>query len=407
MTDNAQTTSAEAGAASPGGEHPSAGAKRRQTLAAHELRDIQDGKTIDDVDQDSQPADDMKQADAATLQKRQRLRIVRSGAAVPSPQGETTPASSVTRSLSPPEKPVEAPKPSAEESASRETKDEQNVGGGKAANGVPENGKEGASNSEKEQVGSSELLGPAEIKSVPTFSSAFASLSKQSQSSFFLSPPQSNAGSETSGTPSLFANLGSTSSLFSTSSFNKDNEDGTDAEDEQKAEEPSVIENEVDADEEILFTDRDCRMQRFDASQTAWAPKPPLEGRVQVSASKKPEDNGATRILFFVHRTGRLQLNTPLFASANYQHPPDRSRQRAVPPKDEKPDEEKNGEEPQAEEVPKKKNTAQFLGLRTDAQSSSDTTIYRIRFSNEEKCAEFLSLANERKTKGKSQSSSA
>ncbi|KFG29419.1 hypothetical protein TGPRC2_258170B, partial [Toxoplasma gondii TgCatPRC2] len=337
-----------------------------------------------------------------------RLRIVRSAAAVPHPQGETTPGSPVTGSLSPAEKPVEAPKPSAEESASRETKDEQNAEGGKATNGVPENGKEGAGKSEKEQVGSSELLlGPAEIKSVQTFSSAFASLSKQPQSSFFLSPPQSNAGGETSGTPSLFASLASTSSLFSTSSVNKDNEDGADAEDEQKAEEPSVIENEVDADEEILFTDRDCRMQRFDASQTAWAPKPPLEGRVQVSASKKPEDNGATRILFFVHRTGRLQLNTPLFASANYQHPPDRSRQRAVPPRDEKPDDEKNGEEPLTEEMPKKRNTAQFLGLRTDAQSSSDTTIYRIRFSNEEKCAEFLSLANERKTKGKSQSTSA
>lgn len=36
------------------------------------------------------------------------------------------------------------------------------------------------------------------------------------------------------------------------------------------------------------------------------------------------------------------------------------------------------------------------------AESSSDTAMYRIRFSNEAKCAVFVALANERKTRGAS-----
>nr|CEL67016.1 TPA: hypothetical protein BN1204_028210 [Neospora caninum Liverpool] len=416
MVDTAGASATEVGPASPHSSEPPAGTKRRQTLGAHELRDLQEGKALGDAADDSQPADDMKQADAATLQKRQRLRVVRSGTAVPTPAADAatvSPATTGNPSLA--EKPGESPKPVEEgtspENTNEQAKNTNRAEGEGATNGAPassENGKEGERASPQEQSATTGLLGTAEIKSVPTFSSAFASLSKQPQSSFFLlSPPQSSTGgAETSSgsTPSLFANLGGSSSLFATSTSFNGNEEGADGEDEQKPEEPSVIENDADADEEILFTDRDCRMQRFDASQTAWAPKPPLEGRVQISASKKEEDSGATRILFFVHRTGRLHLNTPLIASVNYEHPLDRSRQRAaVSSKDEKPDE-KSGEDPQTEDVPRKKNTAQFLGLKTDAKSSSDTTIYRIRFSNEEKCAEFLSLANERKTMGRNQS---
>ncbi|PFH33220.1 hypothetical protein BESB_084190 [Besnoitia besnoiti] len=402
-----EANSPAAGVASPEEVQLSAGTKRRQTLGAHELRDQQDGKAALDADDDadSQPAGDMHLADAVTLQRRQRLRIVRSGA---TPAVPAAAASSVSQALPKPAAPENA-----EEAAAPAKGDQaKSADAGDVANGAAEAAEKtpAASEAKGQDAPADSLLGSAEIKSVSTFSSAFASLSKQPQGSFFLSPPASSATGESSSAsaaPSLFANLSfPASSIFASATPGKEEADGgTVGDDEEKPEEPSVIENEVNADEAVLFTDRDCRMQRFDADQTIWAPKPPLEGRVQIVASKKEEDDRAPRILFFVHRTGRLQLNTPLFASVHYQHPLDRSRQRAAAPappaNEEKDAKDRNSDETQkAEEVPRKKNTAEFIGLKTDAKTSSDTTMYRIRFSNEEKCAEFLAMANERKTKG-------
>lgn len=82
---------------------------------------------------------------------------------------------------------------------------------------------------------------------------------------------------------------------------------------------------------------------------------------------QKEEDNGSTRILFFVNRTGRLQLNTPLFPSVKYQHPLDRSQQRTSPSAILKEDSTEKAAEKKDEELPRKKNTAEFLGLKTDA----------------------------------------
>ncbi|CBZ53032.1 conserved hypothetical protein [Neospora caninum Liverpool] len=420
MVDTAGASATEVGPASPHSSEPPAGTKRRQTLGAHELRDLQEGKALGDAADDSQPADDMKQADAATLQKRQRLRVVRSGTAVPTPAADAatvSPATTGNPSLA--EKPGESPKPVEEgtspENTNEQAKNTNRAEGEGATNGAPassENGKEGERASPQEQSATTGLLGTAEIKSVPTFSSAFASLSKQPQSSFFLlSPPQSSTGgAETSSgsTPSLFANLGGSSSLFATSTSFNGNEEGADGEDEQKPEEPSVIENARLPYAAVRRQSDGLGAQTTPGGTGANLGKQTNDGLIwnvlHCISLQKEEDSGATRILFFVHRTGRLHLNTPLIASVNYEHPLDRSRQRAaVSSKDEKPDE-KSGEDPQTEDVPRKKNTAQFLGLKTDAKSSSDTTIYRIRFSNEEKCAEFLSLANERKTMGRNQS---
>ncbi|PHJ23421.1 loc397781 related [Cystoisospora suis] len=380
-----------------------AGTKRRQSLSAHELRDREEGRGggEDASEEESSGDGGLAPADPATLQKRQRLRIVRSGNASPANDqpsvGLVTPAGVGSTSSTAPEK---AEEKTEEKTDGPQKTDEANK------NGTPE---KSLGDSSADSAASSILKG-TEIKGTPTFSSAFLSLTSQPQkSSFFLSPSSATTapGGNEGGTggqgggavPSLFSNLSFPSkSIFGASISPAAG--GENEEDEQQPEEPTVIDNDVDEAEEVIFVDRDCRMQRFDASQKLWVPKPPLDGKVQMAASKKEEDDGSTRILFFVNRTGRLQLNTPLIPSVKYQHPLDRSQQRASPSVILKEDSTEKQAEKKDEELPRKKNTAEFLGLKTDAKSSSDTTMYRIRFSNEEKCAEFVALANERKTRG-------
>ncbi|CDJ58817.1 hypothetical protein, conserved [Eimeria maxima] len=120
-------------------------------------------------------------------------------------------------------------------------------------------------------------------------------------------------------------------------------------------EEPTVVTTTVDSKEEIIFSD-------------------------------KGEEEGLpnARILFFVNRTGRLRLNSPVLPSTvKFRHPVERSAASAA---------QEGGSA--AKDLPLKKNTVEFTGLRIDAKDAKDTTFYRIRFSNDERAAEFISLAN-------------
>ncbi|CDI81878.1 hypothetical protein, conserved [Eimeria praecox] len=143
---------------------------------------------------------------------------------------------------------------------------------------------------------------------------------------------------------------------------------------------------------------RDCRMQCFDLENKAWTPKPPLDGKVDFVAPKKGEEEGLpnARILFFVNRTGRLRLNSPVLPSTvKFRHPVERSAASAA--KTTSPGSAAASEGNTAEgtkEMPVKKNTVEFTGLKIDAKDAKDTTFYRIRFSNEERAAEFIALAN-------------
>ncbi|CDJ36300.1 uncharacterized protein EMH_0045910 [Eimeria mitis] len=164
-------------------------------------------------------------------------------------------------------------------------------------------------------------------------------------------------------------------------------------------EEPTVVTTTVDSKEEVIFTDRDCRMQCFDLENKVWTPKPPLDGKVDFVAPKKGEEEGLpnARILFFVNRTGRLRLNSPVLPSTvKFRHPIERSAVSAAA-KTTSPGAAGAPETGNAEgtkEVPLKKNTVEFTGLKIDAKDAKDTTFYRIRFSNDERAAEFIALAN-------------
>ncbi|KAL8269891.1 hypothetical protein Esti_006176 [Eimeria stiedai] len=368
--------------------------------------------TKDNVDQlesgreasaDADAGQDLKEADPETLKNRRRLKIVRThgppanavgeqqkpGEKEASPKAETTatvpeakeaPASAAAA--------AEGVSPTTE-AASVTGADESKTGlvaaAAPAAAAAPEctvlNG-DAAQNSNSNSSNSTEsgggLFGSV-LKGTPAFVSPFGSLGATGSS--FLLPSSGNAAG-----PSLFGGP----------------QGGPQAADAEEAEaspteEPTIVATTVDSKEEVIFSDRDCRMQCFDAEHKVWTPKPPLDGKVDFVVPKKGEEEGLpiARLLFFVNRTGRLRLNSPVLpSSVRFRHPVERAAAKPVAagaaaagPDTEASAKEKN-------DVPLKLNTVEFTGLKIDAEDSKDTTFYRIRFSSDERAKEFMTLAN-------------
>ncbi|KAL8443083.1 hypothetical protein Emag_006110 [Eimeria magna] len=265
------------------------------------------------------------------------------------------------------------------------------------------------------------------LKGAPAFVSPFGSLGATGSS--FLLPSSGNA----TGT-----------SLFGDPQGGPPAADAEDAE-AQPPEEPTIVATTVDSKEEVIFSDRDCRMQCFDAEHKVWTPKPPLDGKVDFVVPKvkpfaaaavtavadaaaaiavasatvaplavarlaaaaaagfhKGEEEGLpiARLLFFVNRTGRLRLNSPVLpSSVRFRHPAERAAAKpaaaagaAAAAAAAGPDTDASAKE--KKDVPLKLNTVEFTGLKIDAKDSKDTTFYRIRFSSDERAKEFMALAN-------------
>ncbi|KAL8424984.1 hypothetical protein Efla_004461 [Eimeria flavescens] len=368
--------------------------------------------------------EELRAADPETLKSRRRLKIVRTHApaasllgAEPEALGSKGGALAPTAAAAPELKePTAAPAASAAPAAAAapaagDSKPEAapSVGGGgdknaaataaapAAAAAAPEaalpNGdaaqdSSSSNSSSSSSSGGGGLFGSV-LKGTPAFVSPFGSLSGTGSS--FLLPSASTAA----GGPSLFGGPPGAPSA-----------DAEEA-DVSPPEEPTIVATSVDSKEEVVFSDRDCRMQCFDAANKVWTPKPPLEGKLDFVVPKKGEEEGLpiARLLFFVNRTGRLRLNSPVLpSSVPFRHPPERVPSAAAakaaagapaaaaaaagPAAD--------TATSQKKELPLKLNTVEFTGLKIDAKDSKDTTFFRIRFSSEEKAKAFMTLANEK-----------
>ncbi|CDJ67608.1 hypothetical protein, conserved [Eimeria necatrix] len=218
------------------------------------------------------------------------------------------------------------------------------------------------------------------LKGTPAFVSPFGALGPSGNS--FLLP----SGGPVEGHSSL---LGGSSGSASAEA------DETDV---PPPEEPTVVTTTVDSKEEVIFTDRDCRMQCFDIANKVWTPKPPLDGKVDFKGEEEGLPNA--RILFFVNRTGRLRLNSPVLPSTvKFRHPVERSAVAAGTKAVSSgaaaaPDGGDAAAKDELKDIPLKMNTVEFTGLKLDAKDAKDTTFYRIRFSSDERAAEFMALAN-------------
>ncbi|CDJ38765.1 hypothetical protein, conserved [Eimeria tenella] len=245
------------------------------------------------------------------------------------------------------------------------------------------NGKTAADNNPSIDTSSGGIFGSL-LKGAPAFVSPFGALGPSGNS--FLLP----SGGPVEGHSSL---LGSCSGSASAEA------DETDV---PPPEEPTVVTTTVDSKEEVIFTDRDCRMQCFDIANKVWTPKPPLDGKVDFVTPKKGEEEGLpnARILFFVNRTGRLRLNSPVLPSTvKFRHPVERSAVAAgtkavLSGAAAAPAGGDGVAKDELKDIPLKMNTVEFTGLKLDAKDAKDTTFYRIRFSSDERAAEFMALAN-------------
>ncbi|XP_026194082.1 ras guanine nucleotide exchange factor M [Cyclospora cayetanensis] len=374
---------------------------KRKTTVQLTKDQLLDDKPLEEP-QENGASEELREADPTTLKNRRRLKIVRTHGPSASASSEQQPAKEVL-----PEARVgDASNTAAEEAASsaldgaeREllpSSDRGETEGGSAngsstfttgaSSSSSNNGNtaNATTNNDSSVGGGNSGLFGSVLKGTSSFISPFGSLSASGSS--FLLPSGGSAGS---------------ASLFGSPPPATPASEAEEA-DAAPPEEPTVVTTTVDSKEEVIFTDRDCRMQCFDMEKKAWAPKPPLDGKVDIVVPKEGEEEGLpnARILFFVNRTGRLRLNSPVLpSSVKFRHPVERAAlstgaaagaAAAAAPSE-------GGDAAQKEEqkdLPLKLNTVEFTGLKIDAENSKDTTFYRIRFSSDARAAEFVALAN-------------